>query len=157
MLKESSIRMAKRIKEGVAIAREENEKSVLEEEENNNYANSSREIQDVADGGVENEVNISLSKVPEESDEDELYPLALEEIFEIDEKEEHDDQDVTDYQSEEKIDGDQIKESSSGIQQPNVYFLSLVATDANDFRNKGKGIPRKCRYFFDVRSEMEFI
>ena len=37
--------------------------------------------------------------------------------------------------------------------KPNVYFLSLVATDANE-RN-GRGVPRKAHYFFDVRSEME--
>jgi len=99
---------------------------------------------------VENEDNVYLSKVPKESDEDEMYPLALEEIFEIDEKEEYDDQDATDHPSEEKIYGDYIKDSSSGIQQPNVYFLSLVARDANDFRSKGKGIPRNCINFFNV-------
>ena len=146
--------MVKRIKEGLIMVQEEKEKiSDEKDEKDNNDDVTSREIKDVADGGEEKEVNVSVSKEPEASDDDEIYPLSLEEMFEIDEKEAYDDQDVTDYPSEEKIEEDEKKES--GIQQPNVYFLSLVATDANDFRNKGKGVPRKCRYFFDVRSEME--
>lgn len=39
-----------------------------------------------------------------------------------------------------------------------VYFISLVATDAGDFRKGqyGAGHPRKALSFFDIFSEMEF-
>ena len=34
-----------------------------------------------------------------------------------------------------------------------IYFISLVGSDVGDY--KGKGIPRKAFYIFDVKSEME--
>ena len=39
------------------------------------------------------------------------------------------------------------------ISFPDIFFLSLVATDAND--EKGEGIPRIPLHLFDVQSEIE--
>ena len=157
VLKETSIRMAKRIEEKFGAAQQENKINTKETKEVND--NSTGDNEDLIDGGAGEEVGISVLKLQEESSEKEEEPLFLEDMFEA-----TDESDVAleaenskQISNEEGTDIDPNQEASKGPEVPNVNFLCLVATDANDKKSIGaaKGIPRKCRYFFDVRSEME--
>ena len=156
VLKETSIRMAKRIEKAFRTVRQENKTTLKESKEGNDNLTGGNE--DVIDGGKGEEIDISVSSVQEESKDKEEEPLFLGDIFEAtDERDVASEVRNSKHSSKEEINIDPNQEASKEHEVPNVNFLCLVATDANDKKSIGaaKGIPRKCRYFFDVRSEME--
>ena len=147
--------MAKRIEEKFRAVQQENKITLKESKEGND--NSTGDNEDVIDRGNGEEIDISVLKLQEESSDKE-EPLFLEDIFDAtDENDVASEARNSNHTSKEEINIDPNQETSEGLEIPNVNFLCLVATDANDKKSIGsaKGLPRKCRYFFDVRSEME--
>ena len=72
-------------------------------------------------------------------------------LFDDDENEESLDGKITGEEKYSELGQDQDTSEENNI--PNVYFISLLATDAQNIG--ARGIPSKAHYLFDIKTEME--
>ena len=156
--KENAIRMAKKVQVALSNPSCDGENIAAEAELPGSTGHYSNQSPKITNEGEDATYELNVSEGSGYIEDDEIEQLSLEKIFEDHEHEDQTDEnsqivEQTESEEDSYMSSETEQENVSGIKGPTVYFLSLVATDAND--RMGKGMPRKAYYFFDVKSEME--